>query len=123
MAPQPGDIIAALFTGAAVILLTNPLDTVKNRFQVAKTRSGVLAFGAAEIKRLGLLRALWFPGARDELLRLHDDGRRAHRSLPVAARCHRSKCEDARRDGCLREICSAAHWATRSRRRSFTPQD
>ena len=62
MVPQPGDIIASLFTGAAVILLTNPLDTVKNRYQVAKTRSGVLAFGAAEIKRLGLLRALWFPG-------------------------------------------------------------
>ena len=62
MAPQPGDIIASLFTGAAVILLTNPLDTVKNRYQVAKTRTGVLAFGAAEIKRLGLLRALWFPG-------------------------------------------------------------
>ena len=48
MAPQPGDIVASLFTGAAVILLTNPLDTVKNKFQVAKTRSGVLAFGAAD---------------------------------------------------------------------------
>lgn len=62
MTPQPGDIVASMFTGTAVILLTNPLDTVKNRYQVANTRIGMFAFGAAEIKRLGLLRALWLPG-------------------------------------------------------------
>ena len=36
--------------------------SVKNRFQVAQTSRGVLRFGADEVRRRGLLRALWLPG-------------------------------------------------------------
>ena len=88
MAPQPGDIIASLFTGAAVILLTNPLDTVKNRFQVAKTRIRSARIRRRRDQAARIAACAMVSGARHELQRLHDDRRRAHRSLPVAARCH-----------------------------------
>ena len=53
-----------------------PLGHCRKSISGREDAHGVLAFGAGEIKRLGLLRALWFPGLCNELPGLHDDGRR-----------------------------------------------
>lgn len=55
---------ASCATGAAVIALTNPLDCLKNRFQVAPPgERSVRQFAARLVAdRGGLLRALWLPG-------------------------------------------------------------
>jgi len=59
---QRANVAASCFTGAAVIALTNPLDCLKNRLQVADA-PGVVAFGRDLVRRDGgLVRALWLPG-------------------------------------------------------------
>lgn len=59
---QRANVAASCFTGAAVIALTNPLDCLKNRYQVADA-PGVVAFGRRIVRRDGgLVRALWLPG-------------------------------------------------------------
>lgn len=68
MAPDEGwktraNIAASCLTGSAVIALTNPLDCLKSRFQVANPSSGgVLAFGGALIRKDGVWASLWRPG-------------------------------------------------------------
>ncbi|KAH8097201.1 thiosulfate transmembrane transporter [Aureococcus anophagefferens] len=57
------NIGASCLTGSAVIALTNPLDCLKSRFQVAPhSGGGVAAFARALVAGDGLWRGLWRPG-------------------------------------------------------------
>ena len=60
---------ASSATGAAVIFLTNPLDCLKQRWQVAPTaltttraNAGLLGFGGEIVASEGFVRGLWLPG-------------------------------------------------------------
>ena len=60
---------ASSATGAAVIFLTNPLDCLKQRWQVAPTaltttraNAGLLGFGGEIVASEGFVRGLWMPG-------------------------------------------------------------
>ena len=57
------NIGASCLTGSAVIALTNPLDCLKSRYQVApQSGGGVAAFARALVSGDGLWRGLWRPG-------------------------------------------------------------
>ena len=57
------NIGASCLTGSAVIALTNPLDCLKSRYQVApQSGGGVAAFARALVAGDGLWRGLWRPG-------------------------------------------------------------
>ena len=53
---------ASCFAGAAVIGLTNPLDCLKQRWQVARTALPSFAFVKEIVATEGLFRGLWRPG-------------------------------------------------------------
>tara|TARA_B110001452_G_scaffold193945_1_gene163922 strand:- start:526 stop:1434 length:909 start_codon:yes stop_codon:yes gene_type:complete len=58
------NVAASCFTGATVIAITNPLDCLKQRWQVAQTstRTPLLAFAQEIVRAEGAWRGLWYPG-------------------------------------------------------------
>ena len=62
--PRAHEFVASAFTGSAVIGITNPLDCLKQRWQVAPTSNGMglPAFTGSIIRSEGLLGGLWLPG-------------------------------------------------------------
>lgn len=57
------NIAASCFTGATVIAITNPLDCLKQRWQVAQTTTRTpVAFALEIVQAEGAWRGLWYPG-------------------------------------------------------------
>ena len=57
------NIVASCFTGATVIAITNPLDCLKQRWQVAQTSTGTpLSFAREIVRAEGVWCGLWYPG-------------------------------------------------------------
>ncbi|KAH8053971.1 thiosulfate transmembrane transporter [Aureococcus anophagefferens] len=108
------NIGASCLTGSAVIALTNPLDCLKSRFQVAPhSGGGVAAFARALVAGDGLWRGLWRPGLATNVCACTISvGTRIGlyptlRDSFAPARGRRSSCTRASR---------AARWATASPR-------
>lgn len=61
---RTAEIGASCFTGAAVIVITNPLDCLKQRWQVEPRRSGqsLTSFARGIVQTEGLVGGLWYPG-------------------------------------------------------------
>lgn len=61
--PRSYELAASAFTGSAVIAITNPLDCLKQRWQIAPTQShaGLLSFTRGILRQEGLA-GLWLPG-------------------------------------------------------------
>ena len=53
---------ASCITGATVIAITNPLDCLKQRWQVSQASGSILGFTRDLIRAEGLFRGLWLPG-------------------------------------------------------------
>ena len=61
--PDALDLLAASSTGALVIALTNPLDCLKQRWQVSRGgATSIIAFTTSIVKGEGILSGLWLPG-------------------------------------------------------------
>lgn len=56
------NIVASASTGGIVIAITNPLDCLKQRWQMAPHSSGMLHFSLDICRREGILRGFWLPG-------------------------------------------------------------
>ena len=63
---RSAEVSASCLTGAAVIALTNPLDCLKQRWQVEQSigsaRGGLFSFTRQILREEGLFRGLWTPG-------------------------------------------------------------
>ena len=62
---EAANLIASCWTGAAVIALTNPLDCLKQKWQVAQglgEETSMATFTRDLLHRQGLWRGLWRPG-------------------------------------------------------------
>lgn len=67
MSNPAAEVAASCFTGTTVIVITNPLDCLKQRWQIAQSspgfaRGGLIDFARAIVRDEGLLRGLWVPG-------------------------------------------------------------
>ena len=61
--PRSYEVGASCFTGGLVIAITNPLDCLKQRWQLAPTSGGSIARFSGDIVRSeGLVAGLWLPG-------------------------------------------------------------
>jgi len=61
------NMLASCITGGVVMLATNPLDTLKQRYQVSasatlKSRTTLSSFAVDIVRNEGVLRGLWAPG-------------------------------------------------------------
>ena len=59
---RSAEIAASCFTGAAVIAITNPLDCLKQRWQVEPGARSLSTFSQEIVQREGLVQGLWKPG-------------------------------------------------------------